>query len=443
MKNLILTFIGVAYALVTLSQNYLPLDTVIEKTTRKEFEAIKSINIVDSLTLELYKPKYRQPYDSVLFINEKVLHLISEEVFNIFPIKNNLFFQVRSKTPQTRKYLVYNINNERLNEIIFSAEFEFCQLVNFFPDVSYRALFSKTRRNNLNLNLVDIDNNAEVFFADFSEFVETYDYLEDVVLCDGDLVDALFIDDGTSIVKLGAPQSTELCFESYKYFIVNNGKKNDISRRVVPDSIIKNYQLPNSTMQMVSADGRLIRESLAFRSRNWNTILGINRLIDLDYNTISDLLIIGHNASHNEGVYVSSDMLINGINMQNGRIVHYFVNSYLDYETRRQAIEVIIPYEFVPTLEIAMYNTYNNKLLTAKDIDGLTKLQLGILRNLVFAKHNYKFERQFYQAYFNLFAFYNSVDMMKTRTKNINHLLTEADKANLALIRAAEARVKE
>lgn len=127
---------------------------------------------------------------------------------------------------------------------------------------------------------------------------------------------------------------------------------------------------------------------------------------------------------------------IAGLNYQNGERENYFLQVTLDNKQ-----QVIVPYKFIPQLEITMYKAYNDTLLTEEELKGLGSYELGILRNLIFAKHNYDFSSEFYQAYFNLFAFYNHPDMRNSRTKNVNHLLTEQDKENLNLIKELEGKL--
>ena len=69
---------------------------------------------------------------------------------------------------------------------------------------------------------------------------------------------------------------------------------------------------------------------------------------------------------------------------------------------------VIVPYKFNVHQELSMLKIFYDSLLTQQEISGFGKYELSVLRNLVFAKHNYKFESEFWQAYFNLFEFYRS-----------------------------------
>lgn len=71
------------------------------------------------------------------------------------------------------------------------------------------------------------------------------------------------------------------------------------------------------------------------------------------------------------------------------------------------------------------------------DYDELSKFELGIIKNMIFAKHNYSFSNPYYQVYFNLFEFYNDEKNRSRRTKDLTGLLTKADKANLDVIKEA------
>jgi hypothetical protein len=85
-------------------------------------------------------------------------------------------------------------------------------------------------------------------------------------------------------------------------------------------------------------------------------------------------------------------------------------------------------------LEKAFYNLYHNNPLSENLVRGFDKYELSLLRNLIFAKHNYKFNNPLYQAYFNTFAFYSDEPKRNSRLKNVDKMLTNIDKNNLASI---------
>jgi hypothetical protein len=90
-------------------------------------------------------------------------------------------------------------------------------------------------------------------------------------------------------------------------------------------------------------------------------------------------------------------------------------------------------------LEELIYKVIHESNIVNSELMNLNKKQLSILRNSVFAKHNYKFDSVYYQAFFNRYSFY--YDEVESRTKNIT--LTEIDKQNLKLIKEAEKKAKE
>lgn len=85
-------------------------------------------------------------------------------------------------------------------------------------------------------------------------------------------------------------------------------------------------------------------------------------------------------------------------------------------------------------LERQLFKVFENIEIDI-DYNKLSKFELGIIKNMIFAKHNYAFSDPYYQAYFNLYSFYNTDEMRKVRTKDVNNKLTEADNVNLAQIK--------
>jgi predicted choloylglycine hydrolase len=103
---------------------------------------------------------------------------------------------------------------------------------------------------------------------------------------------------------------------------------------------------------------------------------------------------------------------------------------------------VIVPYKFSVPQELAMLKVFYDTLLTLQELAGFGKYELSVLRNLVFAKHNYKFEAEFWQAYFNLFEFYRSDEKRKSRTKDVERQFSLIDKKNLEMIRKREKNLR-
>ncbi len=121
-----------------------------------------------------------------------------------------------------------------------------------------------------------------------------------------------------------------------------------------------------------------------------------------------------------------------GENIQEGKNQFFYLRSQLD-----NGEKVIVSYKVDRAFEEVAYDIFKNHPINKNQIKDFNEEQLGVLKNLVFAKYNYGFSTDFYQAYFNLFGFYNDETKRASRTKNMNGLLTEADTKNLEMISKA------
>lgn len=170
--------------------------------------------------------------------------------------------------------------------------------------------------------------------------------------------------------------------------------------------------------------------TLLYYDLNQNFAFNIEGILNSDYNSFSGFL--------------NKSFEINGLEIINRSVVQLFIVSSLDEFIRplsNQPKMVVIPYSPCAYREKAMYIIYNNKLLSMSDFTLLSELDIKLLRNMVYAKHNYTFDDKFLTAFFNMYQFYK-FNRHRTRLSDVSHLLTEADKTNLELIRAAEEKLK-
>lgn len=123
---------------------------------------------------------------------------------------------------------------------------------------------------------------------------------------------------------------------------------------------------------------------------------------------------------------------IMGENIQQSENQYFYLRSRLD-----GGEEVIVSYKMDKAFEKVAYQIFKGHLISKDQVKTFNKEQLGILKNLAFAKYNYAFNSDFYQAYFNLFEFYNDEKERASRTKDMTGLLTGADTKNLQVIRKA------
>ena len=108
---------------------------------------------------------------------------------------------------------------------------------------------------------------------------------------------------------------------------------------------------------------------------------------------------------------------------------YYYLSSEIDAPLRKNGSKgVWLTCRFTLEFDKCLYKIYHNELLSKNEIEQFDEWELHKLINMIFAKHNYKFESHYLQAFYNLFSFY------KGQNKEVNHLLTPTDKKNLELI---------
>jgi YARHG domain len=118
-----------------------------------------------------------------------------------------------------------------------------------------------------------------------------------------------------------------------------------------------------------------------------------------------------------------------GYNFESGKLVSYNILSPID-----DGRKIILPFKFSLYLERSLYRIYANENLLRNDILQLDKQDLEILKKMIQAKHNFKFEDSFYQGYFNLFDFYRAKERKAKRLIKVDHLFTPKDKENMSII---------
>lgn len=127
--------------------------------------------------------------------------------------------------------------------------------------------------------------------------------------------------------------------------------------------------------------------------------------------------------------YCEYGTYIAGINVEDNKIRYYYLG--VNYKNSNQKVEYFLPYYFNSTLDKILAKIYRNEKIEDIELDKLNKAELNITRNFIFAKHNYQFEKAYYQAYFSTFKFYSSEEYVGKRTKEVNNSLSETDLFNL------------
>jgi hypothetical protein len=134
-----------------------------------------------------------------------------------------------------------------------------------------------------------------------------------------------------------------------------------------------------------------------------------------------DMKEVGRALRHNESIV--------GYNYENEEPVSKNIKSRLDND-----VEVIVKTRFSIELQRSLYQIYSNEPVKVEDIGHCTQHELDLIRNMIFAKHNYKFSNEFYQAYFNCFDFYRTAEKRANRIEDVSKLITDIDKSNLRMV---------
>ncbi len=137
------------------------------------------------------------------------------------------------------------------------------------------------------------------------------------------------------------------------------------------------------------------------------------KVLDEDFNIITPIVIR----------YVE----VAGYNYKNNQFESFNLRTWLDNESN-----AIIPYRFDVNFEKALYKIYTNELLIENEIKQLDPYFYPLIKNFIYAKYNYGFENEYYQAFYNLFGFYQKG--RAERKKRVDKYFTDSDKANLKLI---------
>lgn len=117
-------------------------------------------------------------------------------------------------------------------------------------------------------------------------------------------------------------------------------------------------------------------------------------------------------------------------------------DSYLDWEKVKydkyiEEGEKYIDESYLSTTsKVYKYNP-SVELLSKKQVENLTKADLFILRNSIYAKHGYSFKKRPLRVYFDRQSWYMPL------FTDIKHLLTDTEKENIQLLLSYEEHAKE
>lgn len=133
------------------------------------------------------------------------------------------------------------------------------------------------------------------------------------------------------------------------------------------------------------------------------------------------------------GESLHSYLDIYGYNIEGSKLRSFMVSSETDQKIGKADYKkVIISYKKASLIEISYYKIIKNEFLNERNINELTKRDLQMLINMIYAKYNYAFKNSYLQAYFNLYSFYKKG--RENRKNDVDNLFNEIDRKNIEVI---------
>ncbi|XOV91128.1 MAG: YARHG domain-containing protein [Bacteroidota bacterium] len=393
-------FISIGLSQVTFSQN--TNETIQDRDSIECFYVFNNDTLLQ-INYGYYKPRFQNKRKLLLRINERILDSTGLR-FNKKPtIYQNKLIGSGSYN-SNRVQLEYHIPMKKITvvndpQLILSAS--------EFP------IGLENRGDTIPSKILTIANNRIVVVADFENILRVEEppgipeeicsihHLENEHL----LVETAFCNGG--------------CY-SYSYYLISNreilGKKFD------------EYQLKG--ISEVYEEFSKFRINIYFSHSEFDFLIA-----SVDYGNLpedTDLIFSKNLEDTTQIIKKHPSWEIVGENIQNGKNQFFYMRSRLD-----NGEKVIISNRIEQLFEKISYQIFTGQIIVQNQIEGFNSEQLSILKNLAFAKHNYAFNSDFYQAYFNLFDFYNNEEKRASRTKNMDGLLTASDLKNLEIINKA------
>ncbi|MCL2098784.1 MAG: YARHG domain-containing protein [Bacteroidales bacterium] len=434
------------------TQSVFPLDTVIHTALFEKTERLGDINMFDTLTI----------IESVSRHSSKTLvHgvRIDSCLNNGIPLggvtlyaDGMIYFDTRhtidtvlasgKKTFKTyRGIAAYDPKLRMCKDIPIAYTLEYEKKVQV--DLSRTQLYSRYFMSKSVLYIIDENMSKETMVADFRPYTD-YKIKFSTDESRGSIEQVCAIGKSSYIVKTGIWEpSVGNTYTDIKYFKIVDGKIIDLTATVnqwVREQKVKlnvidvQESYDEMSLTLLSSEASYMRGIVTYWGSGYDDKdrVHVSMIVNTDLQLVSPVLALKWTDERGGKNFTEV-----GINKQQGKIVNYFMRSNLNDEAQTK---VIVPYVFSPQLDMLMYRAYHNEMIKKEDLQKFSKYELGILRNLIFAKYNYAFSSEFYQAYFNLYEFYGNEQAQKTRIKDVNAKLTETDKANINMIKEIEAK---
>jgi hypothetical protein len=371
-------------------------------------DTLDFLNIINTDTLyqvrrTYYKPRMHEERQRLQYLNSNPIDS-SGVSFRYYPrlVEDLLYSSEYDR--QTKKTMLYNIDlqHHRLNPLLESDV--------FLPKEGIWSDKSDGKVNGVVLKYLP-DENKVIEFNDLSEFF-SYEEISGL---------------GDQICRtVGLNQFTvlvETCvfdggIYDFKYYLVT-------SKEVGP----LNFSALQADVETLTVDEEeLFRLNFYFSHSEFEFLMA-----SVDYGNLpdhTDLIFSKDLKDTTHIIQKHQPWEIIGENIQGGKNQFFYLRSKLD-----DGKKIIVSYKIEERFEKTAHQIFKGQVISKDQLKTFNEDQLAVLKNLVFAKHNYGFNSEFYQAYFNLFKFYNDEKKRASRTKDMTDLLTEADLSNLETIK--------
>ena len=369
------------------TSNYSIFDSTIfywkKKSPEKKLnrERIIFLNNIPVDTVELYFTYPRYIFKKILLENKD----------------SNSFYHVTTKG-------LLKLNTKNYKHSFYTPNNYF--LTNNFKEVEF-FISSERTKNLVNLSKY-LCNEIPCYGFDDDETIEEifqlneYAYL--IRVCSGDIV---------------------CIYNRYFYLDIRKNKIENITKRIKKFSEAKIADTELTRIQFASKNSKFFRGYInKFCGDPIDTFNVKSYLFNEELEISGRIMTMG---SYNSNSF--NPVSISGVNIQNGKIINFFIFSSTDDNKN-----VSIFYNFNPEFEVLFYKIYHNIMINKNELALFELFDLNILKNLIYAKHNYKFSSEFYQAYFNLYSFYNDYSKKKSRKEIVDNSLSTIDFQNLNLI---------
>ena len=384
------------------------------------YDYSKDLSVIMKVNQELYTIKRHGEYNNQLYIVSRDTVPIDTLEYNptkyIYLKESNVLYYIKKNKTEKDKIYSYNFintTNSKHTEYDIGPNERIAGYIDnimvLYKEKSYGDIWRKTDIiiNYLNLNdgqktikfkdnITNVYEDRHAIFRDFS-FSEN---LEKLLVITGKRIRA----------------KSRMTMEPYKGYIIDI-QNEDINRF-------------NTNLLNKKGSGNFIKSSF-----DNNLILKSSETSKLGKTTSRDQYILNDKFELiSECLY--RDYEIYGYEYTNNVRKKAFLESQLDNGEKK-----ILTQPILGGLEILFYKIYHNKEIKKEDLSNKNLFHLKLMKNMVFAKHNYKFDTKYYQAFFNQYYFYS--EKRDSRTKKVNSHLTDIDKHNLKLIKEEIEKRKE